>query len=672
MKFILTFLFSFFLTCLILNSCKKELSCEDCGGENMPPLAKAGRDTIIILPVDSLLLDGSASKDPDGRITNYRWTKVSGPALAKINNDASAKTVVNNLSLGSYMFELNVTDNDGAFAADTIRIVVDSVVIPDHPPVANVGVDEIIILPVDSVLLDGEISYDPDGQIVSYKWAKISGPSSFKIVNPASVKTTADNLIKGVYEFELTVTDNTGLSAKDTTQITVEIQSAINLPPVAVAGPDVVLNYNLQTCSSTPSTISLNGSASFDTDGSIVDYSWRMLPGPPRATIANTSTMNTSVANLAMDTYYFVLQIKDNKQAIDEDTVMVKIVATQNRPIVSARLVQVGTLSQARENLALATAGNKILFAGGFLASSVIPEKSRVDIYDIVNNTWSTAELSQARYNLGVAVHQNKIFFAGGNYSSSSLLELPSWWIDIYNAASNSWTQDSLSVARAPVGVSAGDKVIFAGGGATDFNSVSAIADVYDATSNFWSTATLSFGRKIYAATTIGTKAFFAGGEYPNDGLTNKIDIYDASSEAWTTSSFSPPFDQGWAPNGIAVSNKNYWAGGWYYSQANYVNVTNHVEIRDENTHSSVSACLFQPNSRFEVVAKNNKIVFFTGTGIEKNKFDIYDISSNTWSIGELSQNIVGASLISINNTIYVAGGYINGVLSNKVWKLEF
>jgi N-acetylneuraminic acid mutarotase len=66
------------------------------------------------------------------------------------------------------------------------------------------------------------------------------------------------------------------------------------------------------------------------------------------------------------------------------------------------------------------------------------------------------------------------------------------------------------------------------------------------------------------------------------------------------------------------------------------------------------------------------KLFFFTGTGIEKNKFDIYDISSNTWSIGELSQNIVGASLISVNNIIYVAGGYINGVLSNKVWKLEF
>ena len=69
---------------------------------------------------------------------------------------------------------------------------------------------------------------------------------------------------------------------------------------------------------------------------------------------------------------------------------------------------------------------------------------------------------------------------------------------------------------------------------------------------------------------------------------------------------------------------------------------------------------------------KNNKIVFFTGRGVEKNKFDIYDITTDTWSIGVLPQNIVGASIISVNNTIYVAGGYVNGVLSNQVWKLEF
>jgi len=34
--------------------------------------------------------------------------------------------------------------------------------------------------------------------------------------------------------------------------------------------------------------------------------------------------------------------------------------------------------------------------------------------------------------------------------------------------------------------------------------------------------------------------------------------------------------------------------------------------------------------------------------------------------------SIKHASIISLDNTIYLAGGFVNGVLSNKVWKLEF
>jgi hypothetical protein len=54
------------------------------------------------------------------------------------------------------------------------------------------------------------------------------------------------------------------------------------------------------------------------------------------------------------------------------------------------------------------------------------------------------------------------------------------------------------------------------------------------------------------------------------------------------------------------------------------------------------------------------------------DKFDIYDIFTDSWSIGVLPVNIYGSSIISLNNTIYVAGGYVNGVLSNQVWKLDF
>jgi len=120
---------------------------------------------------------------------------------------------------------------------------------------------------------------------------------------------------------------------------------------------------------------------------------------------------------------------------------------------------------------------------------------------------------------------------------------------------------------------------------------------------------------------------------------------------------------------GIAVNNKIYWAGGEIWE--NLPEDIDQVEIRDISSQISSLNCLFQPNSCFGAVVKNNKIVFFTGTGIQKNKFDICDTSTNSWSIGVLPNNVSG-SIISVNNIIYIAGVVIDGVLSNQVWKLEF
>ena len=82
---------------------------------------------------------------------------------------------------------------------------------------------------------------------------------------------------------------------------------------------------------------------------------------------------------------------------------------------------------------------------------------------------------------------------------------------------------------------------------------------------------------------------------------------------------------------------------------------------------------LSMPIEDLYAVVKDNKILFLrNGDLADSDKFDIYDIISNTWSIGVLPYKIAGASIISVNNIIYVAGVSINGVLSNKVWKLEF
>ena len=69
--------------------------------------------------------------------------------------------------------------------------------------------------------LDGSASTDPNNNISSYLWTKISGPSSFTIANANSVQTQVTNLVEGVYQFELKVTDAGGLFDKDMMQVTV-------------------------------------------------------------------------------------------------------------------------------------------------------------------------------------------------------------------------------------------------------------------------------------------------------------------------------------------------------------------------------------------------------------------------------------------------------------------
>jgi hypothetical protein len=85
-------------------------------------------------------------------------------------------------------------------------------------PVPIAGDDKTVILPADSVLLSGS-GRDMDGTIIKYSWNKISGPSSFIIANSTAAVTKVINLVLGIYVFELTVTDNDGLSSKDTVTI---------------------------------------------------------------------------------------------------------------------------------------------------------------------------------------------------------------------------------------------------------------------------------------------------------------------------------------------------------------------------------------------------------------------------------------------------------------------
>ena len=91
----------------------------------------------------------------------------------------------------------------------------------NRPPVVNAGPDLSIILPQDRTLLAGYVLDPEDGINVKVEWLKIAGPSQFILLNSNTVTAKLNNLIEGVYKFELKGTDKGGLMAKDTVEVNV-------------------------------------------------------------------------------------------------------------------------------------------------------------------------------------------------------------------------------------------------------------------------------------------------------------------------------------------------------------------------------------------------------------------------------------------------------------------
>ena len=283
---------------------------------NVPPTANAGANQTITLPTSTVSLSGSRSST-SGTISSYAWTKTSGPTSGFITNSNSASTTVSGLVQGIYQFQLTVTDNNGLTGISTVQVTVNSAKVP---PTANAGINQVITLPVNIATLSGSGS-DVDGTISVYKWAMISGPSGYNIVNPLSPVTDVSGLTQGVYQFQLTVTDNNGLIGTSMVQITVDAASitvdAASTPPIANAGNDTTVLAPVDF-------VTLNGSGT-DQDGTILAYSWIQVSGPSTSTIQSNNTATTNVSNLVEGTYEFEFTVTDNNGLTGTDTVAVNV-----------------------------------------------------------------------------------------------------------------------------------------------------------------------------------------------------------------------------------------------------------------------------------------------------------------------------------------------------------
>jgi K319-like protein/FG-GAP repeat protein/centrosomal CEP192-like protein/VCBS repeat protein len=127
----------------------------------------------------------------------------------------------------------NEVSGSGAAYLVTIRA--------NKPPVANAGPDQLIECDRRGVVtLDGSASYDPDNDPITFQWKQVAGASVNLMVSGAKATFTAAP--PGVYEFQLTVSDDKGASSNDNVVITIKDTKpptlAVNLSPSSLWPPN--------------------------------------------------------------------------------------------------------------------------------------------------------------------------------------------------------------------------------------------------------------------------------------------------------------------------------------------------------------------------------------------------------------------------------------------------
>lgn len=286
---------------------------------NAVPVANAGAPQTVASGA-TVTLNGSGSSDADGLVTSYSWTQTGGAAttLSAASGAFPNFAAPMGVAASTLTFQLVVTDNRGAVSAPaTVTIAVNA----NLPPVANAGTPQTVQAGA-AVSLNGNASSDPDGQIASYSWTQTAG-SAVTLINAntaapgfAAPIGSADSTLS----FQLIVTDNLGaVSAASSVTIT----ASRNQVPIALAGTAQTVAVG--------GAVTLSGSSSFDSGGSIAGYAWTQTSGPAVVLSGASTVRPTFTAPGTPSTLVFTLVVTDNLGAVSStDPATARVTITVN------------------------------------------------------------------------------------------------------------------------------------------------------------------------------------------------------------------------------------------------------------------------------------------------------------------------------------------------------
>jgi len=271
---------------------------------NQPPVVNAGPNQSITLPVNSVMLNGTATDDglPNGTLI-ITWTVVSGPGTVTFSSPNTAVTKATFSAAGTYVLQLSANDSQYTTTSQTTVTVNPPV---NQPPVVNAGPNQTVTLPVNTVTLNGTATDDglPNGTLI-ITWSVVSGPGTVTFSSSSTAVTNATFSAAGTYVLQLTAND-TQLSSSS--QATVVVKPApVNQPPVVSAGPNQAIILPV-------STVTLSGTATDDglPNGTLI-VGWSEISGPTSVTFSSPNAAVTQARFTAPGAYVLQLSASDSQ-----------------------------------------------------------------------------------------------------------------------------------------------------------------------------------------------------------------------------------------------------------------------------------------------------------------------------------------------------------------------